>query len=334
MRHDIVAEGIDKLISIDITARGAINDLYPAARAQGDGPLTGLAADALHERLKTGDRVLLLTGWPSRSWLLEGLTENDGPAGAAYLARALEEAYGVVPIIVTDYRLTMFSEVALRGAGLIVTNLEKALQSKPGPPAAACAAVIPFTTEAELAREEAQRLLERLQPAAVISIEMPGRNKEGRYHNVSGREVPTHLVAKLDYLLETAGEAGVLTIGIGDGGNEIGMGNIEDTVKEVVPHGERVACCVKADYLIAACISNWGAYGLGAACLAKTGKPGLIDEIDIERIVRLCADAGAIDGLTATVSTLVDGTPVSMNKDVIDMMGFLARSVAEGWNKG
>jgi len=334
MSHDIVAEGIDKLISVDYTARGAITDLYAAARAQAGAPLVGVAVDALAARLKPGDRVLLLTGFPSRSWLIDGLTENDGPAGAGYLARALEEAFQVVPIVVTDGRLIRYSEVALRGAGLIVTDLDRALRSKPGPPAAACAAVVPFTCEEDEARKEARALLEFLRPAAVSAIEMPGRNKDGRYYNVSGREVPTHLVAKLDVLTEVAAANGVLTIGIGDGGNEIGMGNIRETVERCVKHGETIACNVRVDCLIAACISNWGAYGLGAAALFRAGKPELIDAIDIERIIRLCADAGAIDGLSAKVDLFVDGTPAAMNRYVVEMMGFLARSAASGWKKG
>ena len=55
------------------------------------------------------------------------------------------------------------------------------------------------------------------------------------------------------------------TIGIGDGGNEIGMGKVRDLVRKHIPHGEEIACCVGADQLITAGVSNWGGYALATA---------------------------------------------------------------------
>lgn len=38
---------------------------------------------------------------------------------------------------------------------------------------------------------------------------------------------------------------GLHTIGVGDGGNEIGMGRVEDyAIEGVVDHGENIACTV------------------------------------------------------------------------------------------
>ncbi len=51
-----------------------------------------------------------------------------------------------------------------------------------------------------------------------------------------------------------------VTIGIGDGGNEIGMGKISmETIARNINRGAQIACRVPADHLIVAGISNWGA---------------------------------------------------------------------------
>lgn len=40
--------------------------------------------------------------------------------------------------------------------------------------------------------------------------------------------------------------------GIGDGGNELGMGKVKDIVKAKMPKGELIACDVAADFAITA----------------------------------------------------------------------------------
>ena len=141
-------EIVDALTARDYKARGISHELYEEVRAVRKKPLAMEAAAALGERLRPGSRVMIFTGWPSRSWLIEGLTETDGPVGAAILARALEEASDVIPIIVMEKRLCAFGEAGLRAAGLIVSDLETALRSKPGPPKASVAAVTEFTSDA------------------------------------------------------------------------------------------------------------------------------------------------------------------------------------------
>ena len=57
----------------------------------------------------------------------------------------------------------------------------------------------------------------------------------------------------------------IIFIGIGDGGNELGMGKVLDRIVKDVPHGETIACVTAADYLITAGVSNWGGYALAVA---------------------------------------------------------------------
>jgi len=329
-----IGESLDKLMSLDLTSRGAVPRLYAAARELHKEPLTAAAAGALADAIHPGDRVLIITGFPSRSWLIEGLTETDGPVGAAVLARTLEQALGAVPIVVTEQRLREYSVACLRAAGLIVTDLERTLRSKPGPPAAAAAAVIPFTTDGETAPGAAADLLDALAPVAVLAVEMPGRSADGRHYNVTGREIPPHLVARGDALFDEANRRGILTVGIGDGGNELGTGRLASVVAQTVPHGDRVACVVPATVTVAACISNWGAYAVAAAVAAAAKNPDVMGQIEIERIIGRCVDLGAIDGLTARPDSLVDGTPAALNRYIIELMDFVVRQGLTGWIKG
>lgn len=330
-----IGESLDKLMSLDLTSRGAVLRLYEAARlVHGGAPLTGVAAEKLAQAIQPGSPVLIITGFPSRSWLVEGLTETDGPVGAAVLARVLEQVLGAVPLVVTEERLTEYSAACLRAAGLIVTDLERALRSKPEKPTAAAAAVLSFTTDGALAPGAARELLDKLKPAAVIAVEMPGMGADGKHYNVSGREIPGHLVARGDAIFAEAARLGVLTVGIGDGGNELGMGRLAPVVAEVVPHGERVACVVPADVTVASCISNWGAYAVAAAVAAAGAAPDVLGQVELERIIARCVDLGAIDGLTARPDSMVDGTPAHLNRYVLDLLQFVVRQGLTGWIKG
>ena len=73
----------------------------------------------------------------------------------------------------------------------------------------------------------------------------------------------------MDRAAEPAHAARLHTIGVGDGGNEIGMGRVEDyAIEGVVDHGENIACTVPTDQLVVAGTSNWGAHALVCAMRA------------------------------------------------------------------
>jgi hypothetical protein len=71
-------------------------------------------------------------------------------------------------------------------------------------------------------------------------------------------------------LFKAARQRGVLTIGVADPGNEIGMGAIADTVKRrLLPYGAKcqrpcaggVADATEVDVVVPGTCSNWSAYG-------------------------------------------------------------------------
>ncbi|MHB1536534.1 MAG: glutamate cyclase domain-containing protein, partial [Acidimicrobiales bacterium] len=81
---------LDNLMALDTSGKGVVPKLYRAAVAQSNGPLSTTGAELLVNHVGHGDVVGIITGFPSRSFLLEGVTETDGPVGAALLARMLE----------------------------------------------------------------------------------------------------------------------------------------------------------------------------------------------------------------------------------------------------
>lgn len=326
-------EVVDALISKDYTARGISHELYEDVRQQIQNPLTMSAVLALAERVKMGDRVMIFTGWPSRSWLIQGLTETDGPVGAAILARAMEEAFGIVPLLVMEESMGHFGEVGLRAAGLIVSDLETALASKPGPPRASVAAVIHIPTSIKETRKEVDKLLEKIDPKALISIELPGANADYTYHNVTCREVPTELVIKADEYFRAAAERNILTIAVGDGGNELGMANAATAIRRYLKHGEQILPATPVDHLVVSCISNWGALGIAACIAAVSEQAEVFSHIDIMRITDKLSDAGAIDGLTAYVDPKNDGTAYQVNVGLTAMLSLSLQMYMNGWQK-
>ena len=259
-------EDLDAIISSDIPGRGVIRTLYGAARAMVEEPLTYVAALALHRAVEPGDVVLIATGAQFPQW---PLTETDGPVGAAVLARALRIGLGAVPYVLTEDFNIPIMRAALRGLNQNVVSLADAMGTE------SSSVVDSFPIDGEQASRTAVELLDVVTPSAVISVEKPAWNQKQVHHSGRGIDLSS-AHGKLDHLFDQAHKRGILTVGIGDGGNEIGMGAIADTIREEVPFGLRCQCSCGAgmasqtatDVLVAATVSNWGAYGVAAALAA------------------------------------------------------------------
>jgi hypothetical protein len=108
----------------------------------------------------------------------------------------------------------------------------------------------------------------------------------------------------------------IVTIGIGDGGNELGLRSLRwSTVRGAVPaSGGKIACRIATRHTLLAGVSNWAGYALGA------GLCGLADRLDVlapwdcadeeAAISLLVREAGAIDGATRRREATVDGLPL------------------------
>src|SRR5207249_10522215 len=103
------------------------------------------------------------------------------------------------------------------------------------------------------------------------------------------------------------------TIGIGDGGNEIGMGVARAGLRRLGPLHARIASVVSVDHLVVAGVSNWGGYGVVAALSRLAGRD-LPHTPTLERhLVEACVAAGASDGVTRRREATADGAPGEPN---------------------
>jgi D-glutamate cyclase len=229
--------------------------------------------------------------------------ETDGPLGAVFLARAL------VPL---GFRVTLISDAFCFDA----LDMGIAGSEVPG---RAEVRVLPSVAEARggMSRDQYCRAVLG-QPGAsglthLLAIERAGPNAAGdRCYTMRGRDI-TDEMSPAHWLFETpAFSLGVTTIGIGDGGNEIGMGKIPlEVIQRNIAHGGLVACRVPTDHLIVAGVSNWGAYALAAGVYALRGvvpNPRLFDPAAERRILQVMVDQGQlVDGVLGTPSATVDG---------------------------
>ncbi len=134
-------------------------------------------------------------------------------------------------------------------------------------------------------------------------------------HNMRGESINRY-TAKAHRLLEIVAERGlpISTIGIGDGGNEIGLGSIPcDVLRRAIAKGpaEQIACRIATTWTILAGVSNWGGYALGLATAALRDRsvlPRLPDEGSLRTLVEaLVRDAFCVDGVTKQPEASVDG---------------------------
>src|SRR5262245_1462794 len=243
--------------------------------------------------------------------------ETDGPLGALFLARALPPL-GVDVVLVTDGFCVPALDAGLRAAGL---RDSVNLVTLPPPDEAGSSPMPDVPSSAVLVA------LERVGPShTAASLQAhPGTTEDileqflqevppehhNRCHTMRGRDI-TALMSPAHFLFESARHQSVTTIGIGDGGNEIGMGKLPwDLIRRNIPNGGLVACRVPTDHLIVAGVSNWGAYALAAGvALLKRERldPSLFDVEKERKLLRVMVEAGPlVDGVPGKPCVSVDG---------------------------
>lgn len=248
--------------------------------------------------------------------------ETDGPLGAVFLARAL------IPL---GYRIVIYGdgfcvralEAGLKAAGLSsnVRIVELPATLTPGE-ASTLVRSDGLTHLISLERVGPSHTAESIRAQAGVDSEIlqefldevsePQRN---RLYSMRGVDI-TNLMSPGHLLIEAAiaVEPRILTIGIGDGGNEIGMGKIPwRVIRKNIARGGLIACRVPTTYLIVSGISNWGAYGLGIAANVLRGHMKLADllaESTEEAILRAMVERGPlVDGVLGKQAISVDGLP-------------------------
>ena len=266
--------------------------------------------------------------------------ETDGPLGAIFLARALVPL-GIRVILASD----AFCVRALE-AGVAVSGLRKAV-SVVTLPSTEVAGKLSMAEYWQYFVERTGRLthliaLERVGPSHTSqSISgQPGADRfaveiaaeeHDRCHTMRGRDI-TNSTSPAHRLFESARaqQPPLVTIGIGDGGNEIGMGKIPwDTIRRNIPNGGLVACRIPTDHLIVAGVSNWGAYALAAGVRSLHGQKGATDLYDTERereILQAMIERGPlVDGVSGQPTASVDGLTWEQYAEPLTRIGHLVK---------
>jgi len=310
--HLNIGNAVDRLVSVDLSARGFISVLYDESRKlNGDKPLCLAAAHELVQRTGAGQFVVIATGLPIRGWFNPAMAENDGPIGAASLARAVYVGLRGVPVLICEEAQTPVLRACLHAVGMTPTTFaeyDAAISSKHVVSGRdlPVAIVQGFTADAARADDEANRILSR-KPSALISTERQGVNEQGHYHYGRGERNIPEIMAKIDRLFEIAKSRGFFTIGIGDGGNELGMANIRKSIVERLPFGDKIVPSVEVSLLVSASVSNFGCYGIEACLAALVGNPSVLHSPEQElALIAACVRAGAVDGVTGFVEPFVD----------------------------
>lgn len=226
--------------------------------------------------------VFLFTGF-----YVAGYAETDGPAGTTVMAKILKEA-GYTPVIVTDELCRDFFE--MEGFDVVY---------------------MPFDADEDFVDE----ILAEYAPVGLISIERCGKNIDGHYANMRGISIDETTAAVDLFFTKTAGH--IPSVGVGDGGNEIGMGNVADVIKNDL---ELTPCAIKTDKLVIATVSNWGAYGIAAYIDMLTENTKLAGFDFVKDYIGRTVEIGSVDGITHDKVVTVDNFPIEVDKEIIEAL--------------
>ncbi len=302
---DAILTQLRDLIQNDIGARGLATD--PAHNLINACPDDfRLACHSLTEHPRPG--LAVVTGF-----FIPGATppagETDGPLGALFLARAFVPL-GIQVVLATDEFCVRALEAGLAECGLRkqvpIVTLPTPVQAK------------------QMSDAEYWQYFDDRKGIAdlshLLAIERVGpSHADDRCHNMRGRDIsdfmsPAHRLFEADHQLTT--------IGIGDGGNEIGMGKIpRDIIGRNIANGALIACRVPTKHLIVCGVSNWGAYALAAGISLLRGKPldaALFDPAREYAILeRMVEEGPLVDGVLGKPSATVDGLTWEQYADVL-----------------
>jgi hypothetical protein len=156
-----------------------------------------------------------------------------------------------------------------------------------------------------------KKALKDLNPSLILSIERPGVTADGRYYNMRKEDI-TEFTAKFDLFFQ---KCQCPSIAFGDGGNEIGMGNVKTALAglDIIPS---ITTC---DELVIASVSNWGVYGVIAALSSHLNKD-LFELIDPEPVANFLVANGCVDGVTKRKEASEDGFPIDISKSIIQQL--------------
>jgi len=282
-----------------------------------------LAAAAAH-LAACGSHVAIVTGFfiPKAE---PPCAETDGPLGAVLLASLLE-ASGIRATIVTDRHCWPAVVATVRAGGLRADQVwagteqgeglaEEFFRRGPGQQLShliAIERVGPSHTPQSLCQQRRAGV-----PPLDEFLQLVPPEHQNRCHNMRGEMIDEH-TASLHVLFEQLDtyHPAAVSIGIGDGGNEIGMGSIpwEEISRRLEgERAKRIPCRIATRWNIIAGTSNWGGCALAAATLLLRGAVQQIAPYTREHqqqvLQTLVAEGCIVDGVTRRCECTVDGLP-------------------------
>ena len=280
--------------------------------------------------LAIGSGVVIFTGFyiPTAT---PPAPETDGPLGALFIARTLASLGRKVAITCEKNCLLAF-EVSLQHLGL--GDKIDLIES-------------PVDTNNDYAQNFLSQLKEKIGNIShFIAIEKCGpshllasipeqnisafldateESSRGKILTMSGKDItpytaPIHLLFDANF----CNANNITRIGIGDGGNEIGMGNIPwKVIASNIHNGAKIACATTVDYLIVAGVSNWGGYALASGLLViadRRALSSLDSETELEILELMVKQGGLVDGRLGQRIASVDGIDWSIHASVINYL--------------
>lgn len=237
--------------------------------------------------------VFITTGF----YVLKGKApETDGPPGAFALGSVLSRL-GFVVVYVAARPISYIMNGYLRSVSEDAYILD-----------------YPLINDSTENKRMAKYVLSTYKPSLLISIERSSHNAAGQYLNMHGDDVGSH-TAHIDELFLQ----GKPSVGIGDGGNEIGMGNLYSVIQATdhLPNNPSVVGC---NHLVIASVSNWGAYGVAAALCVLTQENLLCSAEQDLYCLQYLVNQGVVEGISGERKMFVDGFDAQTNQQVLQRL--------------
>lgn len=327
-----ICEAIDDLIAVQVEARPRGSDrlirlLAEEARRVQNG-MTEPAATAILAGLESSGCAVVSSGWLLHRWFPNG--ELCGMIGAIGLARFFVVGLHKAVLFPTESELVPIVTALCRTAGLRTCEWDEFRASS-----LPQVCVFPYSKSDDTAREQAREIIEAVSPGALVTVEKGGPGPGGVFHAGNGVDM-SDTSARLNVMVEVFRKAGIVTVGVGDLGNEIGFGKIRDRAREILGEiancdcgcGEGIVTSVETDHLVVGSASNRAAMGLEAALGAISQRARYVRDgaLDVE-LIRAAASLGAMDSFSVSpVPTDGHGVPARLDGAITDLLKFIAHS--------
>lgn len=260
------------------------------------------------------NHVVLGTGFPVTDF--ETPTESDGPSGCMILAYSLIKHF-------PDRKVTIaYDPIHEPVMGKLVDTFNNEFHKIPEN-SGIDQVLNAFNTKDISKSEEFFALPQFKDIDHMIAVELGGPNKKGLNKTSRNRDI-TDRCGITPWLFDYAFKNDICaTTGIGDGGNETGMGKVIDIVEEKIKNGKDIACAVETQFLITAGVSNWGAEALALGLhlddimnTLDVNKRIFCDDKFHELMYKKTGEFGAADPIRKVFDGGCDGMEYSVHKDM------------------